>query len=126
MKSLIVLAIALFSLNANALFLRHCTNFAYGNKAVSYSYESCVNSNFDEIQRELDNKVYTQYCMNFGDEVSYSFTSCINNNFQRIERELKNTYLSHCFNSFPKELTYSFQSCVNRNFNEVQRDLRVK
>lgn len=122
MKAIILALTSLFVVEAQAVFLNHCSNFLFQDQAVSYSYESCVNRNFQTVERELENKVYMQYCSNFGDEVQYSYTSCINRNFRNIEREL-NVFLSFCSNFSRDELDYSFQSCVNRNFREISREL---
>ena len=122
MKLLAVLSLTILSSQAHAIYLSHCHNFTSSHQAVSYSYESCVNRNFREIEREFDNKVYLSHCMNFGDKVSYSFTSCINRNFRTVEIEMNNL-LSHCTNFNDEELSYSFQSCVNRNYREVELDI---
>jgi hypothetical protein len=122
MKVLTVLFTVLFSMQANAIFLSHCSNYSTANQPVSFLYESCLNRNFRDIQQETGNKVYLQYCMNFGEEVQYSFTSCINNNFREIQREVK-TYLSYCSNFKKDDLDYSFQSCVNNNYRDIEREL---
>lgn len=125
MKVLTIFLISMISLQAEAVFLNHCSNYATNNQPVSYMYESCVNRNFREIEMALENKVYLRHCMNFGEKVQYSFTNCINSNFRDIQRELS-TFINYCVNFDQDELGYTFQSCVNRNYREIQRDLDQK
>lgn len=101
----------------NNVYLSYCSNFGTG---VSYSFQSCVNSNFSDIGRELGG--YLSYCSNFGDGVSYSFTSCVNQGFREAARLLDNSiYLSDCMNFDQKNLDYSFISCVNSNYGQISR-----
>jgi len=124
-KLILALAVMLTSLNANAIFLQSCHNNSYGDDAVSFSYQSCVNRNFREIEREIDEPVFLQHCSNYGDRVEYSFTSCINRNFRTIERKIKDPiFLSLCSNFNPDRLDFSFESCVNRNYRNIERSLR--
>ena len=126
MRILMTAAALLLSLNSfsntnEKIFLSYCSNFGDG---VSYSYQSCVNRNFSNIQREL-NGAFFSYCSNFGDEVSYSFTSCLNRNFDAVERELDyNVFLSYCSNFSRSELDFSFTSCVNSNYRAIERALQ--
>lgn len=101
------------------VYLRDC--YEYQQQGVSYSYQSCVSSNFSSIQMEIGG--YMNYCSNFGNEVSYSFTSCIQNNFDRVQREIPQLYLSYCSNFDRERLSYSFTSCVNRNFQAIQNEI---
>ncbi len=108
--------------NTEAIFLGSCYNFGTG---VSYSYQSCVNSNFNSIGRDLGG--FMSYCSNFGDEVSYSFTSCVNSNFREATRKLNNeVFLPDCFNFDRKNLDYSFISCANSNFMTLERAINQK
>ena len=112
----------LFSQEKSSLYLGYCNHFGTG---VSYTFSSCVNSNFSSISYETQS--YYQSCTNFSTEVDYFFTSCINSNFRNIQRQLGNTvYLPDCMNFDRKNLDYSFVSCVNSNFNSIQRELAVK
>ena len=114
MKLLGIISI-LFSANLYAdIYPTYCSNYGPG---VSYSYQSCINSNFSQFARELD--AYVGHCYNYGDRVSYSFTSCVNNNFREIDRHL-GTYSGFC-TSYGDDLSYSFVSCVYRNFSEAAR-----
>lgn len=102
------------------LYMQHCSNVG---SDVSYFFQSCVNNNFSDIRRELNNGFF-RYCSNIGSEVSYFFTSCINDNFREAQSKLDNyVYLSHCSN-FGREMDFMFVSCVNRNFREIERELR--
>lgn len=124
MKKLIALAIVLATSNAHAIFLQSCYNHTFGNEAVSFSYQSCLNSNFREIERNIDEPIFLQYCSNIGDRVSFSFTSCVNRNFREVERKLDQpVFLQHCSNFRPDTLDFSYESCVRRNFSEVERKL---
>lgn len=127
MKKL-TLALGLFwlSFSAHALFLQNCSNFASPNQPVSYFFTSCVNNNFNAIDRELEQPVFFNYCSNFGNRVDYFFVSCINSNFRTAENALRaqNIFLSHCSNFRDNELDYFFVSCVNRNFSEIERAVR--
>ncbi|MFG1500670.1 hypothetical protein ABMA70_10735 [Halobacteriovorax sp. XZX-3] len=126
MKSALVTIVFLFftilnvsaSSEQEAYFPSHCSNF--GDK-VSYSFTSCINSNFRRAEFEVPN-LFLQYCSNFGDDLSFSFESCVNNNFRRIESEL-GMFLSHCMN-IGRGVSYSFVSCVNRNFSDISYELR--
>jgi uncharacterized protein YecT (DUF1311 family) len=120
MRFLLVLAIAVtFAPKAQALFLQHCFNHGQG---VSHSFQSCVNRNFREIDRELN--TFSGYCTNFSrTEVDYSFTSCIDRNFRTADREI-DTFLQFCSNFRRDELSFSYISCVNRNFSTIEREIR--
>ncbi len=127
MKKLIIfLGIGLFSLNANALFLRYCTNSTLNNDdAVSYSYQFCINNNFRTIERAVENRIFLQYCSNLGQGVDSSFIGCINRNFKEVQRELnrsKPLFLNHCFNSSFNQLNYSFETCVRSNYRNIERE----
>lgn len=129
MKKLIILiGLSLFSLNANALYLQSCYNNTMGNQAVSYSYQSCINSNFRTVERELRNNggyMYLQHCSNIGDLVNYSFTSCINRNFREVERKIaKPIFLGMCTNFNPETLDFSFENCVRSNYRNIERAVR--
>ncbi len=101
------------------IFLSYCSHYGTG---VSYSFQSCVNSNFSAISRITTG--FFQNCMNFGQEVDYGFTSCVNSNFREAERKLENNiWLQNCMNFDRKTLDYSFISCVNSNFNTIQREI---
>lgn len=105
-------------------YVSHCSNFTSGNQAVSYSFSSCVNNNFNSLGRDFESPVYTSYCSNFGNSVSYSFISCINNNFSTLARALdRSIYISHCGNYSSDELSYSFVSCANNNFRRINQEL---
>jgi hypothetical protein len=125
MKKLIaVMAFVLVSTNAHAIFLQSCYNHTFGNDAVSFSYQSCINSNFREIERNIDEPIFLSYCSNIGDRVSFSFTSCINRNFSEVERKLgQPIFLSHCTNFSQDRLDFSYESCVRRNFSEIERNI---
>lgn len=125
MKKLIaVMAFVLVSTSAHAIFLQSCYNHTFGNDAVSFSYQSCINSNFREIERNIDEPIFLSYCSNIGDRVSFSFTSCINRNFSEVERKLgQPIFLSHCTNFSQDRLDFSYESCVRRNFSEVERNI---
>ena len=108
--------------NTESIFLGSCYNYGTG---VSYSYQSCINSNFSSIGRETGG--FMSYCSNFGDEVSYSFTSCVNSNFREAARKLNNEiFLPDCFNFDRKNLDYSFISCANSNFMNLERAVNQK
>lgn len=68
-------------------FFQYCMNIG---QEVDYGFTSCVNSGFREAQRQLNNSVWLQDCMNFDRKtLDYSFISCVNSNFSTIQRELK-------------------------------------
>lgn len=130
MKILVIFSSLLFFQNlalskqiqSEAIFLGSCFNYGTG---VSYSYQSCINSNFNSIGRDLGG--FMSYCSNFGDEVSYSFTSCVNSNFREAARKLNNeVFLPDCFNFDRKNLDYSFISCANSNFMTLERAINQK
>lgn len=124
-KLILALAITLTSFSANAIFLQNCHNTSWGNDAVSFSYQSCLNRNFREIERATPGSLFLQHCSNFGSQVSYFFESCVNNNFRSIERAIDNPiFLSLCHNFSRDRLDFAFESCVNRNFSTVERELR--
>ncbi len=103
--------------NQESYYPRYCSNF--GDK-VSFSFTSCVNSNYSQVGFELRG-IFLNHCSNFGDNLSYSFQSCVTNNFHKIEREL-GIFLSYCSN-FGDGVSYSYVSCINRNFSEISREL---
>ena len=101
------------------IFLSYCSHFGTG---VSYSFQSCVNSNFSAVSRITGG--FFQNCMNFGQEVDYGFTSCVNSGFREAQRQLDNTvWMQSCMNFDRKTLDYSFISCVNSNFSAIQREI---
>lgn len=101
------------------VFLSYCSHFGTG---VSFSFQSCVNSNFSSVQRELGG--FFNYCMNIGKEVSYSFTSCVNSGFREAQRQLgNNVWLQDCYNFNRDTLDFSFVSCVNSNFSRVSSEM---
>lgn len=124
-KLILAMAISLTSFSANAIFLQQCFNHVSGNQAVSYSYQSCINRNFREIERNIETPVFLQHCSNYGTRVDYFFTSCINRNFKEIEREINEPiFLNFCTNFTPDRLDFSYTSCVNRNYRALERVLR--
>lgn len=101
------------------IYLSYCSHYGAG---VSYSFQSCVNSNFSSVSREIGG--YFSYCTNFGNEVDYGFTSCVNSGFREAQRQLNNNvWLQDCFNFDRTTLDFSFVSCVNSNFNQLQREI---
>lgn len=71
-------------------FFQHCMNFG---QEVDYGFTSCVNYGFREAQRQLNNSVWLQDCMNFDRKtLDYSFISCVNSNFSTIQREITNNH----------------------------------
>lgn len=103
--------------NQDKAYMSYCTHSGPG---VSYFFQSCVNSNFSTVVREIGG--HYSYCMNGGNEVDYFFVSCINSNFSTAQRQLNNTiYVQYCTSSDRTTLDYFFQSCVNSNFNRIQR-----
>jgi len=132
MKSLFLATLLIFGLSQAVVasesseksYVSYCSNYSYGNQAVSYAFSSCVNTNFNSLGRDFDTPIYISYCSNFGNTVSYSFVSCINNNFSRLARELnRSIYLPHCGNYNQNELSYSFISCANDNFRRIKFEL---
>jgi hypothetical protein len=116
---------ALFLLTPNSvrpnenekIFLSYCSHFGSG---VSFSFQSCANSNFNRVARALG--TVSSYCSNFGDEVSFSFTSCINRNFQNAQSRANGSlYLQYCSNFDRTSLGFGFVSCVNSNFRAIER-----
>ena len=102
------------------IFLGSCNNFGTG---VSYMFQSCVNSNFSTISREIGG--FYSSCTNFSTEVDYFFTSCVNSGFRQAQRELGNSvWVQDCANYDRKTLDYSFISCVNSNFSQIQRVIK--
>lgn len=100
----------------NKSFFSYCSHFGDG---VSFSFSSCVNSNFRTVQNDLGG--FYSYCSNFGDEVSFSYISCIQSNFRTAERNSDGSlYLSYCSNFDRDRLDFSFVSCVNSNFRSIQ------
>ncbi len=100
--------------------IRYCSNFGSG---VSYSFESCVNSNFDSVKRDLGAAIFFS-CVNVGSEVDYGFTSCIESNFRQAERLLAGrVWLDTCRNYDRSTLDFSYVSCVNSNFREIDSAL---
>lgn len=101
------------------IYLSYCSHYGAG---VSYSFQSCVNSNFSSVSREIGG--YFSYCTNFGNEVDYGFTSCVNSGFREAQRQLNNNvWLQDCFNFDRTTLDFSFVSCVNSNFSQLQREI---
>lgn len=101
------------------IYLQYCSHFGTG---VSYSFQSCVNSNFSSVARVTGG--FFQHCMNFSQEVDYGFTSCVNYGFREAQRQLNNNiWLQDCMNFDRKTLDYSFISCVNSNFSTIQREI---
>lgn len=104
------------------VYLSYCSNFGTG---VNYSFQSCVNSNFSSVQREVGG--FYGYCMNIGNEVDYSFTSCVNSGFREAQRQLgNNIWLQDCYNFNRDTLDFSFVSCVNSNFSRISSELSNK
>jgi hypothetical protein len=102
------------------IYLSYCMNM--GDVGVDYSFQSCVNSNFGSVGRELGG--FFMYCSNFGNDVSPSFISCVNSNFSEARTLINNNiFLQNCFNFDSKKLDYSFVSCVNSNYNEISRSI---
>lgn len=117
MKKLLLIISILYSQFSFA-YLQYCSNFGDG---VSYSYQSCVNSNFRTIEREFaDENLFLQYCTNFGDEVQFAFITCIQSNFRAIDRVIDQA-LMYCSNFDRTRLGYSFVSCSNGNFSTIER-----
>ncbi len=101
------------------VYLSYCSHFGTG---VSYSFQSCVNSNFSSVQREIGG--FFSYCMNIGKEVDYSFTSCVNSGFREAQRQLgNNVWLQDCYSFNRDTLDFSFVSCVNSNFNRLSNEI---
>lgn len=101
------------------IYLSYCSHFGTG---VSYSFQSCVNSNFSSVAQTIGG--YFSYCTNFGAEVDYSFTSCVNSGFREAQRQLDNkVWLRDCYNFDRTTLDFSFVSCVNSNFSDIQREV---
>lgn len=101
----------------NKFILSYCSHFGSG---VSFSFQSCVNSNFSRVASELGG--FSSYCSNIGDEVSFSFTSCVNRNFSNAQsRGDGSLYLRYCTNFDRTRLDFSYVSCVNSNFNAIER-----
>ena len=101
------------------IFLGNCSHYGAG---VSYSFQSCLNSNFAAISRVTGG--FFQYCTSMGSEVDYFFTSCVNSGFSEAQRQLENRiFLQHCLNFDRTQLDYSFTSCVNSNFSAIQREI---
>jgi hypothetical protein len=128
-KLMLIIGLTLFSLNANALYLQPCYNTAMRDQAVSYSYQSCINSNFRAVEREIrrngGRNVFLQHCSNFGDRVDYFYTSCINRNFRSVERAIaKPIFLGMCTNFNPDRLDFSFENCVRSNYRNIERAVR--
>lgn len=110
---------SLFALENKNIFLNYCTHYGSG---VSYSFQSCINSNFTNIARYTQG--YYSYCSNFGQDVDFGFTSCINRNFQEAQRQLQNRiWLQDCYNYDRSSLDFSFTSCVNSNYGMIQREI---
>ena len=122
MKNLIAAFALLFSLSASAnVYLQQCYNYASPNQPVSFSFQSCLNRNFREIDRAAG--TFSQYCSNIGDTVSYSFTSCVRRNFSNVDYKYPQMYLQFCSNFGRDRMDYGYESCVNRNFRTVEREL---
>lgn len=102
------------------IYLSYCSHYGEG---VSYSFSSCVNSNFSTLARSIGG--FYSYCTNFGKEVDYGFTSCVNSGFREAERKL-NIWLQDCMNFDRTTLDYSFISCVNSNYSTIQRTIGQK
>jgi len=101
------------------IFLSYCSHFGTG---VSYSFSSCINSNFSNVQREIGG--FFPYCMNIGNDVSYSFVSCVNSGFREAQRQLQNNvWMQDCYNFDRTSIDFSFVSCVNSNFNTLTREI---
>ncbi len=113
MNKLILSMMIAFSFSAqSAIYLPYCFNFgtgvsssfqscvnrntrvvateleAYAPSCFYYgsisAYTSCVNSAFINLSYKTEGRVYTSYCMSFGDDLSLSFTSCVQSNFMRL------------------------------------------
>ncbi|MBT7610315.1 MAG: hypothetical protein HN576_11200 [Bacteriovoracaceae bacterium] len=127
-KFIIIFGLSLFSLNANAIYLETCVNHSLPNQAVSNSYQSCTNRNFNTLAREMTRRgenVLLENCTNTGDLVQFSYTSCINNNFSSISRVVRlPIYLMMCTIFDPTRLGYSFNICVRSNNRTLERTLR--
>lgn len=101
---------------ANAPYLPYCFNSS--SNEISFSFVSCVNSNFSTLDREYG--LYLPYCHQFGDGLPYSFISCVNSNFSTVARKL-NIYLPSCHHYGPDGWYVSYVSCVNGNFSRISR-----
>lgn len=99
------------------IILSYCSHYGSG---VSFSFQSCVNSNFSRVSQVLGG--FSSYCSNFGDEVSFSFTSCVNRNFQNAQSQADGSlYLQYCSNFDRTSLGFGYVSCVNSNFRAIER-----
>ncbi len=123
MRKLVISLLCCYSFAAwSTPYFSYCYN--YGDD-VSYSFTSCVDRNFSQMEQELDN-IYLSYCYNSDNSrLEYGFTSCVNRNFDRIERAMSelgaSVYFSYCYESGDTGVSYSFQSCVNGNFDRLSR-----
>ena len=120
MKSFLgIIFVFLLSSSVQAIYLSPCYN--YGDQ-VSFSFESCINRNFRDIDHALDRRVWPQHCFASQGRADFSFVSCINRNFRYVENVLGRIYLEHCYNS-NEQVTFGFESCVNRNFRSIEREI---
>lgn len=109
--------------SAHALFIQQCHNSgATQFNPVSFSFQSCINRNFREIEYYLDTRFFFQQCHNFGTGVSFAYINCINRNFSEARRAVGGPiFLPRCSNFRSDMLEWQFMSCVNQNFRYVER-----
>ena len=112
----------LFSSNADAVYLRYCSNLG---STFSIGFGFCVNSNFSDVGRALGQGVFLRSCHNSSSSgVSIFYEQCINENFSRIGNALEDhVYFRYCHNLNNNEVSWGFVSCINENFDRVEREL---
>lgn len=94
-----------------------CYNF--NSKNVTFSFASCIRSNFQTIETQIGIKL--DDCYNPNDKVSFHFANCIRNNYSQIAQKT-NSSLETCYNN-GNDVTFTFAECVRSNFSSVKQTL---
>jgi|GEM_PF-4170457 len=104
--------------NADKGFFPYCSN---NGSNLSFSFQSCVSSNF--LTAQTQSGTYLQSCYASNDRADFFYTSCINNNFNRLASKYPDLFFSHCTNYPDTDVSFFFISCVNNNFSTLARKL---
>ena len=117
MKKLLIFIILLIGINSYgaSIWLNNCRNI--DENEISYSFESCVNHNFSEINWFL--QTFSRSCYSHGEGVPFIYEDCINSNFRNLLFEIP-VHFDNCHNLGDK-VSWFFTRCINRNFSEVER-----
>jgi len=111
----------LFSSNANAIYLRNCSNLGTTFRVCSIF----VNINFSVVNRALGQEMFLSECHNTSSKgVSKLYEQCINENFAKIADALENQVSFRlCNNRKKHKVSREFISCIDENFDIVESEL---